>query len=214
MKERPIIFNTEMVKAILEGRKTVTRRPAKFPLMLHHAEIAVNSIRDNEDKSPYIIDCPFGQIGDRLYVRETHFLYGKWVKNGRSKTGRQKYKFIANRDYDVKYLDCPPYKISTSKNELGWFKRPSIYMPKWAARIWPEITDVRVERVQDITEDQAQAEGMGYLYESYLNIVPDYDESLTRKQLFQCVWDSVYGNFDDNPWVWVIEFKVIKKGAK
>ena len=82
--------------------------------------------------------------------------------------------------------------------------RPSIHMPRWASRILLEITAVRVERLQDISEEQAEAEGV-----NFLRYVPDADETLTAAQLFECLWSSINGDesWSANPWVWVVEFK-------
>lgn len=182
MKNRvlPILFNTEMVQAILDGRKTVTRRALKPPFEVHPNGF-ITKPRGNERLCPY--EPPY-QPGDILYVRET------WCKNADSK----EYYYAANRKAGA----CAPYG-------LKW--HPSIHMPKEAARIWLKVTDVRVERLQDITEEQAKAEGAccGFPFD-------DYTDG------FKCVWDttikqediSLYG-WKASPWVWVIEFERCRK---
>jgi len=161
MKEHPIIFNTEMVRAIQEGRKTQTRRPVRFKPYA------------DEKFGVYPHECPFGQIGDRIWVRET-------------------WRLDEFNPFEVIYkADYPNHPTELVK----W--RPSIHMPKWAARIWLEITDIRVERIQDITPIEWEREG--------LNLV-GYKET---KENFIKLWNSCNSNFNlwnHNPWVWVIEF--------
>ena len=142
MRERPILFNTEMVKAILAGRKTCTRRLVKF-LPWKNPQWT-GYIKDglmlyNGKNEPCIRKAPY-QPGDILYVRET---WGKGYEEGT-------YIYKA----DDKLADLPTFKESTKL-----IYRPSIHMPKEAARIWLKVTDVRVERLQEITEDGAKEEG-------------------------------------------------------
>ncbi len=222
MEERPILYNTAMTRAVLEGRKTQTRRimkpqpehrenenlPGSYGSFFHHWNLE-HELFSVDNIIKY---CPYGKPGDRLWVRETHYLYGKWVKNGLSKTGRQKFKFKALKK-EAKYFNCPPDKIVTKKNETGWFKRPSIFMPKWALRITLEITDIRAERVRGITTNGIQAEGVklnkgpgGVFYaESAYNAFEELWNSINEKRGYS--WES-------NPFVWVIEFKKIKPEDK
>lgn len=204
MKERPIIFNTEMVKAILDGRKTVTRRPVK--------NVPIDDY-DKNDKSygPFTSDkygdyhktseyCPFGQIGDRLYVRETIDINGYLDLYYRADN-----EAVMNDMPDNWYYRRPDFVGSIS----------SIHMPKWAARIWLEITDIRVERVQDITEEGCHAEGIDWLDDRcYMdngwqptNNDPDSGGTPILKHAFEGNWNKRYNNWSDNPWTWVIEFK-------
>lgn len=193
MKERPIIFNTEMVKAILDGRKTVTRRPVepqpfkyengktvKFDrkkgmgcIVSHDGSVPLGWIREM---------CPFAQIGDRLYVRETA-LYWYGLVNGKPEISH------------VAAFKADGYEL---EGKESW--TPSIHMPKKYARIWLEITDIRVERVQDITEEQAEKEGTRPLSPSWTD---------QPRTWFMRTWNSIYKNWNDNPWVWVIEFKKV-----
>jgi len=178
MKERPILFSAPMVRAILDGRKTMTRRVVKpNPVSIPEAEVAhANWVIQNRV-------CPFGQPGDRLWVRETWLSYRHLHKNGRDE---------ALLIYRADGEDLP-------KQARGTKWRPSIFMPRWASRITLEITAVRVERVQDIGDEDAEAEGL-----SWCNAASPRDK-------FQCLWNSLnlkrgYG-WDANPWVWVISFK-------
>ncbi len=192
MKERPIIFNTEMVKAILDGRKTVTRRPVKIATVKNPTKY----LKENSYKYPenswlasdgtFIenINCPFGQIGDRLYVRET------WCKT----------------DNGIAYKSTTDSEGERCRIELGYQWKPSIHMPKRYARIWLEITDVMVERVQDIDDTEAFKEGI-----AWDDACPEecsngyYPGAFERPiEAFEYLWDSIYKNWADNPWVWVI----------
>ncbi len=195
----PILFNTDMVRAILDGRKTVTRRVVN-PQLIGHFEV--------NDQPLYIYDTDFNQgricspyqPGDILYVRET-----VWQKIGH----------YLDVDGETKgyYYNEFLYVASDKKPETGWnyswVKRPSIHMPKEAARIWLKATDVRVERLQEITEEQAQAEGCN----SGMLTGP-----CSARWQFEELWNSTlkksdldrYG-WDANPWVWVIEFERCEK---
>lgn len=141
MKERPILFSGEMVRAILEGRKTQTRRVIKPQPDSARNSVFVKS--GFETKHGYEIKCPYGQPGDRLWVRET---WGLWDTDPKDGPERAKifYRATDENRRDLRYQ--------------RW--RPSIHMPRWASRINLEITNIRIERVQDITEEDAKAEGL------------------------------------------------------
>jgi hypothetical protein len=215
MKERGIIFSGEMVRAILDGRKTQTRRVINR--INNFGEISDFQRTDtpgydwifrnkcmlwNDVKTSTLIKmCPHGKSGDRLWLRETFKHYGN------SKTGHN--PVVANVIYkaDGLRLDCGQWHTFNDAPQQTWWNTgkspwtPSIHMPRWASRITLEITDVRVERVQDITDEDALAEGV------------DPDGYIPRVQ-FHKLWNSInekrgYG-WDVNSWVWVIEFKVIK----
>lgn len=190
MKQRPIIFNTEMVQAILDGRKTQTRRPVN-PALVQSERLPLET-----SKGIFKFWCsdevssPFGSVGDQLWVRET-FQYGLCTKSGFA------------------------YKATHKPSDLeeGWHEvikwKPSIHMPRSAARIILEVTDVRVERLNDISEQDAKAEGFDY------PDVPGMGWKFNARHNFLVAWDQIYGNRSSNPWVWVIEFKVIStKGGE
>ena len=196
MRELPIIFNTEMVRAILNGRKTMTRRPIKVqPAGGIRPSVFVKS--GLEDLHGREIKLPF-QVGDRLYVREKCLLWKGGAPN-------DDVVYATDQEYEGCVRD-----IGAIKGNPGigmWKVTPSIHMPKWAARIWLELSSVRVERIQDISEADALAEGVEFMRE-----IPDIDETLTDRDLFQALWQSLYpGSWERNEWVSVTEFKRIAK---
>ncbi|HGM5805693.1 TPA: hypothetical protein ACKP33_001926 [Serratia marcescens] len=217
MKERPVIFNGEMVRAILDGRKTQTRRVVS-DRHLHLIDVASqvgecypleSGIDHANSQSYYREHCPFGQVGDRLWVRETfagHYLDDDQIQD--IKDGRCKAKCLC--EYRADYGD-------DAECADGW--TPSIHMPRWASRITLEITAVRVERLNDISQEDAQVEGMeltGWV-PSYSN--PDnagFDETFTPYDNFAMLWQSIYGeeSWSANPWVWVIEFRRVGDSAR
>lgn len=197
MKERPIIFNAEMVRAILDGRKTQTRRIVANVqpdncLTLRKPTKTKGGMHTHVIDAPKHGLCPFGKVGDRLWVRET-FAAGLCTKSTMAYRATHK----------------------SSDLEEGWDEvikwQPSIHMPRWASRIQLEITDVRVELLNAISNQDAMAEGIGHLY--------NYDESKgvarDASQRFSELWKSIYGeeSWRSNPWVWVIEFKRVEGGA-
>ncbi|ENO4066484.1 hypothetical protein ACPEMX_02020 [Klebsiella quasipneumoniae] len=201
MKERGMIFNGEMVRAILDGRKTQTRRPIKWK-QTRFTEIGE---REDGSKWPWSEDaehacdfwhpCPFGAVGDRIWVRET------WNKYGGLLTYRADHDWID---------DMRKETVCTAK----WV--PSIHMPRWASRILLEITDVRVERLNSISQEDAQAEGLELTGWRPTYSDPDSGgEVMTPYDNFAELWSSIYGDesWQANPWVWVIEFKRIEGGA-
>lgn len=190
MSVKPILFNTEMVRAILEGRKTCTRRVLKQPFEVHPNGY-ITKPRGNERLCPYI---PPYQPGDILYVRET------WCKGS---YGNEKEKYY--------------YKADDNNFFCTW--HPSIHMPKEAARIWLKVTDVRVERLQDITDDGAKAEGANW--KNGKNVGWEEKMRRTAVERFAEIWNSTikksdldrYG-WNANPYVWVIEFERCEKPGK
>lgn len=207
MKERPILFSGEMVRAILEGRKTQTRRIVNRPLKDPNfgCEIAPNELSENDIKTL----CPHGSIGDQLWVRETFCQP--------SMRGHLKNKSLRSKCNDVEYAaDMGIERFPLGGNftpRLQDFKwRPSIFMPRWASRITLEITNVRVERLQEITEEDAIAEGC--LQKP--GITPSGTIGLgSAKYWYMQLWDSINSKrgfgWKENPWCWVIEFKRITK---
>lgn len=207
MKERPILFSGAMVRAILEGRKTVTRRVVK------QQPVGGDTPSDLTVK----MRCPYGQPGDRLWVRET------WADV--NMCGAPALAYRADEDVrDLmqgsqfldddgafnyqderwkKYLFCDWY---ADLHLVRW--RPSIHMPRWACRILLEITEVRVERLQDITEQQALAEGVASCAQ---DLDPD-GNGYSPGELFSILWSSINGtdSWNANPWVWVVEFKRVE----
>jgi hypothetical protein len=221
-RERPILLKGEMVRAILEDRKTQTRRILDLPIGWDFkasdaghcilgkitsphpkknrfgAFIRREIYKDSGKFEHDIVPCKYGEPGDRLWVRE-NFLQ---LMHGEVPDGRVKY--LASID---------PRSTGTPKNDGYWWrKRPSIHMPRWASRITLEITDVRVERLQDISEADAKAEGVPGEKEAADAGLAWYDKP---RRAFQFLWQSINGpdSWDTNPWVWVIEFKRITQEA-
>lgn len=219
MPIKPILFNkqisTEMVRAILDGRKSCTRRLVKpqpdekhtFPLgfvtdSTEKKEVGCFGFGINEYGGSIQYAKPPYQPGDTLYVRETWMDYA----------GLTMYK-----------ADCDIYRLD-SLNFAGFVWHPSIHMPKGAARIWLKVTDVRVERLHDITPKGAESEGVGNLFYDDIGygeknygteVDPEYG---IAKEQFAWLWESTikksdldrYG-WDANPYVWVIEFELCEK---
>ena len=227
MKERPIIFSTPMINAILDGRKTMTRRTKDLDW--------INEIpfTNGLDRKPYLrigkwcvdlqtkvdesevtfLKCPYGTIGDKLWCRET---YLHWS------TDDQDNVFKTDSNYEACKADMKRLKaMGYPKDGIGnWKVIPSIHMPRTASRITLEITDIRVERLQDISEQDAINEGVGFVRNLNTD-VPQYFDYLAKpyfgmvasfihaKSSFLTLWKSIYGfeSLQSNPWVWCISFK-------
>ena len=219
---KPILFNTDMVRAILDGRKTVTRRVVKPQPNSKLAYACMgykhgtwgypdkNAWKYWDDESYKRTDgiaqeelehrwTPPCHTGDILYVRETFFTY----------KGRYYYKADGNHEKLDELVGASFFK---------W--RPSIHMPKEEARLFLRVTDVRVERLQDITEEQAKAEGANWKNGKNVGVVEKMRRSAIER--FAEIWDATIKSADldtygwaANPWVWAIEFKRIsKEGAE
>lgn len=173
VKERPIIFSGEMVRAILDGRKTMTRRIVK-----------------GRSGSWNVMECPYGQPGDFLWVRET---FGTKIHH------------VTTTDTLVFKADHDEFHPA---NVLRW--RSPIHMPRWASRLTLEITGIRVERLQDISEGDAKAEGVFSWWEGLSQETKEkiYEGAL-GPVVFKLLWNSIHGegSWDLNPWVWVIQFR-------
>ncbi|OAS93711.1 hypothetical protein [Escherichia coli] len=188
VKERGMIFNDEMVRAILGGNKTQTRRivEEKFYGRAVAAELLAKH-------------CPYGQPGDRIWVRETYRVHGKATD-----VATLVYRASVRNSW-TEQTHRVPVEVCNKPVSEKW--TPSIHMPRWASRILLEITDVRVERLRDMSEADAKAEGAS---PSMYKITPP--EAVYRVG-FGDIWRSIYGqdNWLSNPWVWVIEFKRIQE---
>lgn len=203
MNERGIIFNGDMVRAILDGSKTQTRRPVKS---------STSDMLELQEKYPhkkYNIDCPFGKPGDRLWGRETW--QGPLVDYTDAHSmfkDPTPYQKAANCVYRADGGPCPEFVDADDNLRCCW--RPSIHMPRWASRITLEITGVRVERLNDISEADALAEG--FTSTAQLTATGDDYTGLYASDHFAETWQSIYGveSWGANPWVWVIEFRHIE----
>lgn len=207
MKERPIIFSSPMVRAILDGKKTQTRRVVKpvgtdggFVVLFEHGsgwwpyrsddgDSSFHTVRRGGklylDETPHA--CPYGQPGDLLWVRE-------------AVTARDGFMVYAADGGRIACGDLDwPACIEKRKTV------PSIHMPRWASRIALEVTDTRVERLQDISEADAIAEGAAGGH----GAIPVYGYSATPVEHYRWLWDQINGSgsWDANPWVWMIEFR-------
>lgn len=226
LMERPVLFKGEMVRAILDGRKTQTRR---IIYGRSHDRIdeyidATNYGVAKDFKFTAPSFCPYGVAGDRLWVRETFQVIDDPAAENPIRRGPNDERFVVDykSDNPTRIMDSIPRNLPTARR---W--KPSIFMPRWASRITLEITNVRVERLQEITGEDAKAEGVSlwdtstWLGEEENGRVTSYDPStahpgrphfrITKRTAHATLWDSINGNgaWEKNPWVWVVEFKRI-----
>lgn len=217
MIERGMIFNGEMVRAILDGRKTQTRRimapqPADdiersaFP---NPDAIGWKSSLKHKYGSTTAHFCPFGAIGDRIWVRETFRVHSRATD-----VATLVYKASERNSWTEQTHRVPVAVCNKPATPEKW--TPSLHMPSWASRILLEITDVRVERINSISQEDAQAEGLELTGWRPTYSDPDSGgEVMTPYDNFAELWSSIYGDesWQANPWVWVIEFKRVEGGA-
>lgn len=211
MAIKPILFNTEMVQAIMDGRKSCTRRVVKpqWEECPHCKYVHNEYIYDEMAENVYCARCGYPleperrspyQPGDILYVRETWERFECWDCEGDERGNCPK-----ELKKSVLYKTCGYYMYRATDEISGDAKwHPSIHMPKEAARIWLKVTDVRVERLQDITEDGAEAEGCFDYTSTALGFPDVWDSTIKKSDLGSYGWDV-------NPWVWVIEFERCEK---
>lgn len=223
-----MIFNGEMVRAILDGRKTQTRRIMKIQPSdgFHPTHNGYDLDLNAHWYTPGVVDkngylqpakkdvfgvadenegytCPFGAVGDRIWVREA--FQGPLVSEEFLEEYRAYPEKFENPEYCEYAADGgprPEYCDLDDNLRHGW--RPSIHMPRWASRLTLEITSVRVERLRDLSEDDAKSEG---ITPPSGGVLPGWEYRINFREL----WMSIYGsdNWEANPWVWVIEFKVV-----
>ncbi len=214
MKERPILFSGPMVRAILEGRKTVTRRVIKpQPYLEMDGEIINQGGPGEIQYGPEWIpvwphghrfagrmlswaQCPYGLPGDRLWVRET------W-REAMTEDGHRCCAYRADGSYQ-----CGKRQPPDADRICNW--RASIHMPRWASRITLEVVDTRPERLQDITEEDAKREGVVWVEKRE----PGQDKfEPCARESFEMLWDSINPKhpWASNPWVWRIEFKRVEE---
>lgn len=231
--ERGMIFNGEMVRAILDGRKTQTRRPVRFPVLDKNlgCELAGNELAGELSAGNYL-NSAFGRPGDRIWVRETWAILGNedgcyvdWEDNlckGDERSAARIYRASCEQrpgDYGLWSIPDDAYwKPHTKEHKFEGAWRPSIHMPRWASRILLEITDVRVERLNAISEEDARAEGIidgGCLNCGEPEPCGCANPEPDATDAFAYLWQSIYGqdNWNANPWVWVIYFERIEGGA-
>lgn len=212
MKERPILFSGSMVRALLAGTKTQTRRICK-PAMAHSLSHVVevpdpqergqvyNGTTFGDEEGGIQFASPYGGMRDRLWVRESHW----WFKD--------------ECDHETGYYppaltaDDVEYRADGESTRHGW--RPSIHMPRWASRILLEITSVRVERLQDINQADAQAEGAPPSHPSIDQISREFGYPDFPRSWYAQLWEEINGpgSWAQNPWVWVVEFQRVQQAS-
>lgn len=229
MKERGIIFNGEMVRAILDGRKTQTRRI--MAIQPEHSELGLRRVIDSKngrDNGKYfwsqsdarglkmrskVLGCPYGEVGDRIWVRETYqgplFDYEHMESYLEDSSKFEKPEFCV---YRADGKPAPEFYDADDNLHCCW--RPSIHMPRWASRILLEIIDIRVERLNAIRQADAIAEGAPPSHPSIDCVSREYGFPDFSRSWFGQTWQHIYGeeSWQANPWVWVIEFKRIEGG--
>lgn len=229
MKQYGALFTTDNRVAIQEDRKTMTRRiPASFKEINEHPDewkiygVASSPhevwFQHNDgrhvDGHHVFVKIPWA-VGDELYIKETHYLYGRWkFDNGWGGIGQTKYTFICDESKGVWFPPThnpPVLKVCKDKIETGWFLRSPLFMPKWAAREWLRVTAVKVERLQEITSMDAEAEG-----------IKPFQMGHKMMMLVDCIspfanlWDTINGKnhpWERNEWVVAYTFKRISKPA-
>jgi hypothetical protein len=241
-KERPILFSSEMVRAILDNRKTQTRRvvASRHPIEFlggrgqendlsawgwffdgpeHHGyAVLARGMDERRDHGCVSIPCPYGQPGDRLWVRETW----RTAANLDHLSPRQ----IAKKAEDAGWaMPWCPIEYEADKSRVNWDAkmwgpagktRVSIHMPRWASRLTLEVTEVRVQRLQDISENDAEAEGIERSIDDrwpWRNYEREGAPFVRASSSFMSLWDSINGerpgcSWGYNPWVWAVSFKV------
>jgi len=211
MTERPILFSAPMIRALLAGTKTQTRRVLRTkgtfglalpdPVSIPGHRLVYGWDQHGPGARSPAVHCPYGEPGDRLWVRE----------NGWERPS------LSARDLREGADTWPPYEYDAeplmcwADGELkgyGWKRRPSIHMPRWASRILLEVTKVRVQRLQEISEADCIAEGCPGGHGAF----PGYAYNATPTEHYRYIWRSLHGvhSWDENPWVWAVSFRRLK----
>ncbi|HBR1383114.1 morphogenetic protein [Klebsiella quasipneumoniae] len=198
--ERGMIFNAEMVRALLDGRKTQTRRPVKFPVYDKNlgCELAGNELAGELSAGNYL-NSAFGKPSDCIWVREAFRVHSRATD-----VATLVYKASERNSWTEQTHRVPVAVCNKPATPEKW--TPSLHMPRWASRILLEITGVRVERLKSISDRDALREGCS---------TADMKSGDCVADVFARLWASIYGSdsWNANPWVWVIEFKRVEGGA-
>lgn len=247
MKDRPILFSAPMVRAILAGTKTQTRRVLPTMTTLGRVEYPgrrdrkgyshVNWLDTPDGIAAAVRECRHGQPGDRLWVRETFFAWGRWETRYSAKKGRDEWHFVdmtleCGKAYEYPATGGQPQPMGGARHRVRktptWWKRPAIHMPRAASRITLQITSVRVERLQEISEADALAEGISsvrsqswdrqqfpewrFLFDAAVQAGTKPPLGPSPAEAFEKLWVSINGDasWDANPWVWAITFNRIE----
>lgn len=231
MKMKPILFSGEMVRAIRAGTKTQTRRVA-LARAQNEADIIGSAIMEDlmsemGDEKPVAelkawnerIKCPYGEVGDHLWVREEHYAFGHWeeVPGVKTKKGRQKWKFVPT------HRGCsfePPSSFRKGRHHKdpytkAWHKRLARFMPRAFSRIRLEVTGIRVERLNEISEADALAEGVTVGADAVFSAAITKGEQTAAQLEYWHLWETINGagSWGLNPFVWVVEFKRVEGAA-
>jgi hypothetical protein len=242
MKERPILFSAPMVRALLDGSKTQTRRAAKLPHMnplgkwepvswggpdggrTREGQAVPLQQVIGHSRTGELIGCPYGQPGDRLWVREAFAIESTQDYEG--DPGIVPALGPVKWQDDDGYRLIPRYRASepdtllmiapSEKDDVGMRWKPSIHMPRWASRLLLEITEVRVERLQDISQTDARAEGAPPSHPSIDAVSRDFGHPDFSRSWYAQLWDQINGAgaWAANPWVWAVSFKRITDAGK
>lgn len=243
MSRGVLLFSAPMVRAILAGTKTQTRRAVKLPrsrssfVLLDHgngwwpyqSDDGESELCNDGNEHPYT--CPYGQTGELIAVRETFYAFGRWETRYSEKKVRDEWHFVdMTLECGKQYRYAADMVGDNGPRQRGdaspqWWKRPAIFMPLVASRIMLEITAVRVEHLNDISKEDAIAEGLdrfelyGTMYwRDYSLSDEDAECSPMREcpiESYRTLWEHINGrgSWAQNPWVWVVEFKRVEGGA-
>jgi hypothetical protein len=227
VKHVPMLFSTTMMQANLMGAKKKTRRKCNdfiqnYAMQIHrlnNGEFQIETANDRQILKPKV------NVGDVIWCRETFYAYGHWTtitQNGKSKKVFQDLTLSEGLSYS--YFDSNPI-IVCKFGQLGWHKRPSLFMPKSACRLWLKVTNVRIERLQDISEQDSIDEGInallmssaqlasrGQLYQDYSVKQDLLNNGLSPIDSYKTLWEIIngIGSWDENPFVWVYEYEAAK----
>lgn len=221
MTDRGILFSAPMVRALLDGTKTQTRRALRvqpldvLPMEGDSAGREWVGLMQREPKpAGTVFRCKFGQPGDRLWVRESFSAYGRWETRFSERKKRDEWRFVdmtreCGHEYEYAADDAGVPVAKRGGATPAWHARPAIYMPRVASRIMLEIVAVRVERLQNIDDQDAIAEGIGLTaHAAGVPMTTPAGETVPRA-MYRTLWDSINGpgSWHKNPWVWVVNFK-------
>jgi len=215
MKERPILMNGAMVRATLASTKSQTRRVMKqqpeYPIVIAgdpHTMRYQPEGREALTLASLLRHCPYGLVGDRLYVRET------WAIASKATDLVKVYYAASEKQSHSEFHEYLPVALADGLNPTWPKYRPSLHMPRWASRITLEITGVRVERLQGISDTDIEAQGidmaaLAEAQERYDVIAKDGNASgrPTLRSAWRDLWESTGGDWDANPWLWAISFR-------
>ncbi len=224
MRERPILFSAAMVRSILAETKSQTRRAMNPQPRRVDGGVPFGDAPAWAHAEPgsMVMRCPYGKRGDRLRVKEAAWMWCERRPNGKTKAGRDKWLYVPMREAPVRYAADLPARPAVAVvspdtgNQWGWRLKIGL-LPAWASRITLEVTGVRVERLQDISEEDAIAEGIYCLQNGqYLPMRGGFSGGcLTARTAYSHLRNEINGagSWEANPWVWAVEFRRIESEA-